>query len=114
MDTKHIISAALFTLAVSPAFASTGKTTICHIPPGNPSNAHAITISNSAVQTHIDRHGDTEMSPGDTCGTATAVVPNSTIAAAVEICSNAASTPGRRIDVTGTGSVQTNGSNSCS
>ena len=35
------------------------KVTICHIPPGNPANAHTITISVSALQTHIDQHGDT-------------------------------------------------------
>jgi hypothetical protein len=38
---------------------STGKkVTICHIPPGNPSNAHTITISESAWATHRDKHGD--------------------------------------------------------
>lgn len=34
------------------------KITICHIPPGNPDNAHAITISNSALPAHL-AHGDT-------------------------------------------------------
>ena len=33
------------------------KVVICHIPPGNPSNAHTITISQSAVQAHL-AHGD--------------------------------------------------------
>jgi len=32
-------------------------TTICHIPPGNPSNAHTITIGKPAVKAHI-AHGD--------------------------------------------------------
>ena len=36
---------------------STDKVTICHIPPGNPSNAHTITISSSAVPAH-QAHGD--------------------------------------------------------
>jgi HYR domain/Putative Ig domain len=31
--------------------------TICHIPPGNPSNAHTITVSQNAVQAHLN-HGD--------------------------------------------------------
>ena len=31
--------------------------TICHIPPGNPDNCHQITISENALQTHLD-HGD--------------------------------------------------------
>ncbi|MBW8887769.1 MAG: hypothetical protein JF616_08430 [Fibrobacteres bacterium] len=34
-----------------------GKTTICHIPPGNPANAHTITVGNPAVKAHL-AHGD--------------------------------------------------------
>ncbi len=34
------------------------KVTICHIPPGNPANAHEITVGESAVAHHI-AHGDT-------------------------------------------------------
>jgi hypothetical protein len=33
------------------------KTTICHIPPGNPANWHYITVGNSAVDAHL-AHGD--------------------------------------------------------
>jgi hypothetical protein len=33
------------------------KITICHIPPGNPENAHTITINKNALQSHLD-HGD--------------------------------------------------------
>jgi hypothetical protein len=33
------------------------KITICHIPPGNPSNAHSITISINALPAHL-AHGD--------------------------------------------------------
>jgi len=33
------------------------KVLVCHIPPGNPQNAHTIRISENAVQTHLD-HGD--------------------------------------------------------
>ena len=35
----------------------TKKTTVCHIPPGNPANAHTICVGNSAVPAHLD-HGD--------------------------------------------------------
>jgi len=35
------------------------KVTICHIPPGNPDNAHAITISINALPAHL-AHGDSE------------------------------------------------------
>lgn len=41
------------------------KITICHIPPGNPDNAHTINISKKAVRAHLD-HGDTL----DGCGCA--------------------------------------------
>lgn len=45
---------------------SATKTTICHYPPGNPSNAHTISIGNSAVATHVTQHGDTiGACPGD-------------------------------------------------
>lgn len=36
-----------------------GKVTICHIPPGNPGNAHTITVGRPALQAHLG-HGDTE------------------------------------------------------
>ncbi len=31
---------------------------MCHVPPGNPDNAHTIVVDDSAVPTHLD-HGDT-------------------------------------------------------
>jgi hypothetical protein len=34
------------------------KTTICHIPPGNPANAHTICVGNAAVPAHLNNHGD--------------------------------------------------------
>lgn len=37
--------------------ADTKKTTVCHVPPGNPANAHTICVGNSAVPAHLD-HGD--------------------------------------------------------
>ena len=36
-----------------------GKVTICHIPPGNPGNAHTITVGEPAVVAHVAEHGDT-------------------------------------------------------
>ena len=33
-------------------------TKICHIPPGNPANAHEITIGEPAIKAHL-AHGDT-------------------------------------------------------
>jgi hypothetical protein len=37
---------------------NTKKTTICHVPPGNPANAHTLCIGNPAVSPHIHHHGD--------------------------------------------------------
>lgn len=41
------------------AGGGTDKVTICHIPPGNPANAHTITVGAPAVWAHL-RHGDTQ------------------------------------------------------
>ena len=38
------------------------KVTICHVPPGNPENAHSITIGEPAVAHHLANH------PGDSIG----------------------------------------------
>ena len=38
--------------------APPSEVTICHIPPGNPGNAHTITIPESALAAHL-AHGDT-------------------------------------------------------
>ena len=38
------------------------KCTICHVPPGNPPNAHTLTIGCSAVDAHLKNH------PGDCLG----------------------------------------------
>jgi hypothetical protein len=43
------------------------KVNVCHIPPGNPSNAHNICISVNAVETHFDNHGDLIGSCSNTC-----------------------------------------------
>jgi hypothetical protein len=54
-------------LAVIPAFEEAqavnepikkrGKVTICHVPPGNPDNAHTVTVSRNALDAHL-AHGD--------------------------------------------------------
>jgi hypothetical protein len=47
------------------------KVTICHVPPGNPENAHEITVSINALPAHL-AHGDTigpcEVPPFEDCG----------------------------------------------
>jgi hypothetical protein len=66
--TGIVLSAALATPWIStiPATYATGgnggndndKVTICHIPPGNPDNAHTIRVSENALPAHL-AHGDT-------------------------------------------------------
>ena len=41
----------------APAVAA-NSVTICHIPPGNPAKAHAITVGAPAARAHIVNHGD--------------------------------------------------------
>jgi hypothetical protein len=43
--------------STAPPAMSGHKTTICHIPPGNPANEHTITVGNPAVPAHL-AHGD--------------------------------------------------------
>jgi hypothetical protein len=45
------------TATMTPTLVFSDKVTICHIPPGNPANAHNITISSSALKAHLG-HGD--------------------------------------------------------
>lgn len=106
MNVKHLMPAMLIALATLSGAAMAEKKTICHIPPGNPDNKHAITVSASAVAKHVAQHGDYELAEGGTCGTHEAVVPNNNLSAAMEVCSGFSPT-GRRIDVTGLGTVQT-------
>ncbi len=55
--TLLVIALAIFFAAAIHA-APRPKVTICHFPPGNPANWHTITISENALGTHQDRHGD--------------------------------------------------------
>ena len=48
----------LIAIAPTPAPAGQEKVTICHIPPGNPENAHTIVIGAPAVPAHLELHGD--------------------------------------------------------
>jgi len=36
-----------------------GKVLVCHIPPGNPANAHTICVGEPAADPHVQLHGDT-------------------------------------------------------
>lgn len=50
-------SLALSQAAAADSAAKKDKRDICHIPPGNPENAHTITVGNPAVMPHL-AHGD--------------------------------------------------------
>src|SRR3989442_10045438 len=65
------------------------KVTICHFPPGNPSNAHAITVGASAVPAHVTNHHDAVCGPGASdCCFQTSSSPSvcTTFAADVQNC----------------------------
>jgi hypothetical protein len=49
--------AALGSAAAPQAAAGTDKVAVCHIPPGNPANAHTIVVGAPAVAAHLS-HGD--------------------------------------------------------
>jgi hypothetical protein len=54
---KLALLIALCALTAPAAWAGNAKVQVCHIPPGNPSNFHTITISENALQAHLG-HGD--------------------------------------------------------
>ncbi|MFL6260771.1 MAG: hypothetical protein ACJ76Y_13745 [Thermoanaerobaculia bacterium] len=66
--TLAVLLAVLAVLGVAVVSAdSQGKVDICHIPPGNPDNAHTINVSVNAIPAHLahgDRLGDCDEGPG--------------------------------------------------
>jgi len=59
---RKMVFAALLVVLVMVGVAavsadSDGKVDICHIPPGNPDNAHVINVSVHAIPAHL-AHGD--------------------------------------------------------
>jgi len=49
----------VFAVPMGAMAAPKPKVTICHIPPGNPGNAHTITVGGKAADSHVANHGDT-------------------------------------------------------
>ena len=75
MKHLHRVLLTILVLASLGAFSGTvsavSKVTICHVPPGNPDNAHNITVSKSAVNAHM-AHGDSVGScDGEICAQST-------------------------------------------
>ena len=50
-----VLAASLFLM--SAGAGADRKVRVCHIPPGNPLNAHEIVISENAVPAHVPLHG---------------------------------------------------------
>jgi hypothetical protein len=62
MNRKVVVAVLVLAMAAFGAVASLnaeseGKVDICHIPPGNPANAHTINVSVNAIPAHL-AHGD--------------------------------------------------------
>lgn len=55
---KIAVPAVALILMSAATFGGEEKVTICHYPPGNPSNVQVITVGASAVPAHIAQHGD--------------------------------------------------------
>ena len=71
MANKKMLQGAMLVLALTGMVMTTPtsaradgqeKVTICHVPPGNPENAHTITVAFPALEAHFANHG------GDTFG----------------------------------------------
>jgi hypothetical protein len=67
---RLVVAGSLTVLALSGplgvAFGETqSKVTICHLPPGNPSNVQLITVGAPAVAAHVAKHGDAVCAAGD-------------------------------------------------
>jgi len=54
--TLLLIAALFVAVSVRPVQAG-NKVEVCHVPPGNPENAHFIDVDESAVEAHL-AHGD--------------------------------------------------------
>jgi hypothetical protein len=64
------------------------KVTICHVPPGNPTNVQRITVGAPAVPKHVQQHGDVlcEEGTGDCCADDDGVVVCTDLQSDVDHC----------------------------
>ena len=68
------------------------KVTICHIPPGNPENAHEVTVSVHAWPAHQE-HGDFIVTESAQCPPATPVAPTAEPVQPIAVASSWSATP---------------------
>ena len=101
----HILFLSVMGASVNVAFANS-KVAICHIPPGNPENAHTITVSESAVPAHM-AHGDAlgECDAGGGGGGSSST--GSLVGASFVICDDREGETGRNVSISVVGRVQT-------
>jgi hypothetical protein len=60
LSTRTMIMLGFALLIGSPALAGSHKVQVCHVPDGNPANAHEISVSANAADAHLRNHeGDT-------------------------------------------------------
>jgi hypothetical protein len=101
------LSISLFFVLFSTSAVAGNKVTICHIPPGNPDNAHTITVSTSAVDAHM-AHGDS-MGECDTGGSGSSSSGSSSDVSAAgvnfTICDERVNETGRAVNVNLVGRV---------
>ena len=67
----RFFKSSIFVILLAVVFSATAyaaKVTVCHVPPGNPENFHDITISENALQAHLN-HGDFVGSCAENCAT---------------------------------------------
>ena len=50
---RSLLAAIALLVALAVPVAANEKVTICHVPAGNPENAHTITISENALKAHL-------------------------------------------------------------
>lgn len=84
------------------SFAAPAQVTICHIPPGNPANAHEITVGAPAVNAHIN-HGDTM----GACPAGAGAGPVAFQETDFDVCDNRQGETGRQVKINKQGTVQT-------
>lgn len=104
---KETLSALLMTAGLyagTAIAAPPAKVTICHIPPGNPANAHEITVASPAVVNAHMKHGDTmgACPPGVGAGAAPVVYKETNFA----VCDHRQGETGRAVKVNKQGTVE--------
>lgn len=110
---RLIAAAVVSALAMAAVPSEAGKKIdVCHVPPGNPGNAHTISVNVHAWPAH-ESHGDTMGQCPDTDtgdgGAPGAGNPSAGTAFIVKLCDNREGERGRRIQVNGTGRVAVSG-----